>query len=273
MKLKFFIIIIIIIINLLSINLFAKEFTLTWKKEEQSVKYSIEIAKDLDFKNILNSYEVSNNQLKLDLDIGVYYVRVCGFDKENIKTKYTPPRMIIIRYQGKQTIHQVEKNLYVPKDFAFTLDFLQKKQPKKALYYKTNGKKFIKYQNEKISFSVIKKYNLSYYYSEKKAEKDIHLMTIDVDNAAPDYKILVNDKAIDKEKPIKAKVNETIKIVGLDNGSGIKEILYKKSNNNIYYLYKDPIIVSNKEPFTLYFKLVDKVGNVSEVFVKKVIPY
>ena len=64
---------------------FSKEFTLKWEKEDNSVRYILEIAKDKEFTQILYQYETFSNSKTLDLPIGSYYMRVHGLDRNNKK--------------------------------------------------------------------------------------------------------------------------------------------------------------------------------------------
>lgn len=246
----------------------AKTFLLKWRKEEKTVKYIIEIAKDKKFTELLYKYESTTHSKVFNLPIGIYFVRVYGLDKKNVKSEYSPVRKMIIRLQKYMYIHREGNKIYVPE--KFTLDFLKKENEKGILYYKLKSNDFIKYTGEMIKLT--KNQRMSYYFLKKGKEGKIKSFSLIVDSSPPKYQLSTNEIPLSKEKYIQLKSESLLEITGKDDLSGVKEILYSY-DKKIFYLYVESIFIYQKTPFTLYFKLIDRVGNVTPIYEKKVTPY
>ncbi len=266
-----------IIILFLSLNyVHSAKFTLKWVKNPLFVKYFIEVSDKKDFSGKKQIFSTENAYYELDLDIGVHFIRIQGFDKDNVKSKYSPIRKIIIRYKNYYNPFLKSEGVFIVPQ-VFKLDFLQKKEPQKTLYYKIDDDTFIQYKNEALSLSPDKDHKIQYTFSNKKS-KNIKTITIKVDITPPKYKIIVEKKELTDIKEIKVKHNTDLIIKGIDDISGVKEILYSY-DKEIFYRTQDnnpikkiQIKIKKKKPFTLYFKLIDNVGNVTPLHEIKVIP-
>ncbi|MDH4129418.1 MAG: hypothetical protein OEV44_11715, partial [Spirochaetota bacterium] len=92
-----------------------------------------------------------------------------------------------------------------------------------------------------------------------------------IDKSPPDFMIISNGKDVSKEKIINIKTDSFLEIKGIDNSSGVKEILYSY-DEKIFYIYEDGIYISDKKPFKLYFKLIDNVGNTTPLNIIEILP-
>ncbi len=264
------VILIFLLIILASQPLTAKSFTLKWLKEKRSIKYVIEVSKDKEFTKIINTLNSPINSKVMDLPIGIYFIRVYGLDKEGKKSKYTPVRQITVRYQNYERIFQKDDKFFVPK--YLSLDFLVKKKPASRLYYKVNKKKFLLYTDDRIYMGKSGKKTLRYYYKDKSGAKSKKKsITFWVDGDTPDYDLLVDKGSYADKKVINVRVGGEINIVASDDDSGVREILYS-FDKKVFYFYDSPIPITNSNPFTLYFKVIDNVGNVTRLHKKDVQP-
>ncbi|MDH5682366.1 MAG: hypothetical protein OEZ36_12305, partial [Spirochaetota bacterium] len=243
------------------------------EKEAQSESYVVEISKTLDFKKIYQKKEFKTNKATLDLPVGVYFIRFYGVDENGDKTGYSPVRKVTLRYRANYTPIKQKDQHIAPK--TFTLAFLEAENPKKQLYYSINNSKFKKYKGEAYSLDSGKKHSISYYFSDSKQVKtnkdSIKTLSLIVDDQAPTFSVTVGKKDFTKSDAINAPVDSVIKIKGQDKLSGLKEILYSYDNKK-FFLYEYGIDVYDLEPFTIYFKLVDNVGNSTKIIKKKVLP-
>ncbi len=249
--------------------LIAKSFTLKWLKEKRSVQYVIEVSKDKAFTKISQTLNSPNNSKVIDLPVGIYFIRVYGLDKAGKKSKYTPVRQITVRYKNYDRTFKKDDKIFVPK--YLSLDFLVKKKPDAKLYYKIK-KKFILYTKDMIYMGKSGKKTLRYYFKDKNGAKgEKKSITLWVDGEAPDYDVLVDKVSYSDKKVVKARVGSEITIVANDDDSGVREVLYS-FDKKVFYFYDSPIPVSDSTPFTLYFKIIDNVGNVTRLYKRKVQP-
>ncbi len=264
------VILIFLLIIPMSQPLKAKSFTLKWLKEKRSVQYVIEVSKDKDFTKIVSTLNSSINSKVMDLPVGIYFIRVYGLDKEGKKSKYTPVRQITVRYQNYERVYQKDSKFFVPR--YLSLDFLVKKKPASKLYYKVNRKKFLLYTNNRIYMGKSGEKTLRYYYKDKSGAKSKKKsITFWVDGDSPDYDMFVDKVSYSDKKLINVRVGGEINIVASDDDSGVREILYS-FDKKVFYFYDSPIPVTDSTPFTLYFKVIDNVGNVTRLQKKKVQP-
>ena len=265
--------ILLVFLILLNSEMFAKKFTLTLEKEAKSKKYVVEISQSLDFKKLYLKKEFNTNQATLDLPVGVYFLRFYGLDENGEKTKYSPVRKVTLRYPINYRPIELKDKIIAPK--TFTLEFLMDKAQDKQLYFSINNSKYKKYKGEAYSLDPAKTHKISYYFTDpkknKNLNKDIQSASIIIDTKAPTYSITIGKQNFTRKKEITAPLDSVIKINGKDNLSGVREILYSFDNKK-FFLYEYGIDVYDLEPFTLYFKLVDKVGNSTVVYKKKVTP-
>ncbi|GMT50252.1 MAG: hypothetical protein IEMM0008_1791 [bacterium] len=250
--------------------LIAKSFTLKWLKEKRSVQYVIEVSKDKAFTKISQILNSPSNSKVIDLPIGIYFIRVYGLDKAGRKSKYTPVRQITVRYKNYERIFKRDNKVFVPK--YLSLDFLAKKKPDAKLYYKIK-KKFILYTtNDMIYMGKSGKKTLRYYFKDKNgAKSEKKSITFWVDKKAPDHDVLVDKVSYSDKKVINVRVRGEISIVAGDDDSGVREILYS-FDKQVFYFYDSPIPITDSTSFTLYFKIIDNVGNVTRLYKKKVQP-
>jgi len=261
--------IIFVLTTILSQTVYSKEFTLHWKKEEKSVSYIIEIARDKEFSNIIYHYQPRENLMKLDLPIGDYFIRVAGIDGAGVKSKYTPIREVILRPPFTPSVFPTADKIYVPQNF--TLHFLKRNSVKTKLFYKLRNKNFIEYQGKRFWLKKGESQRLAYYYITDGKKSSVETFTLIADVTPPQYKLISDGNIYNNSNLITVKMGSSIEILGEDDLSGIREILYSY-NKKEFLLYQGPIDIDDLTPFTLYFKILDRVGNSSPLYEKKVTP-
>ncbi len=247
--------------------IYGKEFTIKWNKNPNSIKYVVELSKTKDFKVINKRLTIKGLRTQLELDVGIYYVRVYGINRDKSKTKYSSIRRIVIRYSANKYSYKKNNKIYVS---AYpNIDFLFK-SGKGSLYYAIDSQKFKKYRKKDlIKINQEKEYILHYYFIKNAKKTAIQKVNLIVDKTFPAYSILVNGTH-KKSRNIKISKNREIRITAKDKGSGVKEILYAYKDDHVYYLYKGYIPLLNKKVFRIYFKLVDNVGNTSPVYYRNI---
>lgn len=257
----------------------AKSFNLKWKPESKSLFYIIEISKEKSFKSLYKELKHKNNAIKLDLPLGTYYIRVCGVDKYDKKSKYTPVRKVVIRYNRYTRIVKEGDKYYTPKEFD--LYFLLDQQKNKKLFYlliqkdiffdKTKAD-FKQYNYSNLIVDVNGVYSLYYYYiASDNSKSKINNIDLYIDSNAPKISFQIEEKIISGDF-FRIERGKELVILAEDNESGIREILYSFDKKTFFH-YDYPIIINQKKEFQIFVKVIDKVGNSTKLIKKNIQPF
>jgi hypothetical protein len=107
----------LVVSALLSTISIAKEVDLKWKSIEDAKKYNLEVSKDPEFKKTVLEKTIKINNLKYELDSGIYYLRVQGVNELGKPGVWSKPFKLVVTAPIKPSDSSDIEN---PKSISFS---------------------------------------------------------------------------------------------------------------------------------------------------------